>query len=121
SRFWSQRINWSVKKQKFVKLGVTGPNEYENNVNNNFHTNYIAVWTLKYTLEVIGFLQKEYPLLYDEMVSKWRFNAIKETERWKEIIDKIYLPMDAGRKIYLQQDGFDDKELIPVSELSAKD
>ena len=121
SRFWSQRINWSVKKQKFVILGVTGPNEYENNVNNNFHTNYIAVWTLKYTLEVIGFLQKEYPLLYDEMVSKWKFNAIKETEKWKEIIDKMYFPMDTGLKIYLQQDGFDDKELIPVSELSAKD
>ncbi|HPE75413.1 MAG TPA: family 65 glycosyl hydrolase domain-containing protein [Draconibacterium sp.] len=121
SRFWSQRINWSVKKQKFVMLGVTGPNEYENNVNNNFHTNYIAVWTLKYTLEVIGFLQKEYPLLYDEMVSKWRFNAIKETEIWKEIIAKMYFPMDAGRKIYLQQDGYDDKELIPVSELSAND
>ncbi len=121
SRFWSQRINWSVKKQKFVMLGVTGPNEYENNVNNNFHTNYIAVWTLKYTLEVIGFLQKEYPLLYDEMVSKWKFNAIKETEKWKEIIAKMYFPMDAGRKIYLQQDGFDDKELIPVSELSAND
>jgi maltose phosphorylase len=121
SRFWSQRINWSEKKQKFVLLGVTGPNEYENNVNNNFHTNYIAVWTLKYTLEVIGFFQKEYPFLYEEMVSKWKFNAIKETEKWKEIINKMYFPMDAGRKIYLQQDGFDDKELIPVSELSAND
>ena len=53
SRFWSQRVNWSEEKQQFVLLGVTGPNEYENNVNNNFHTNYMAVWTLKYTLEVI--------------------------------------------------------------------
>lgn len=121
SRFWSQRINWSDKKQKFVMLCVTGPNEYENNVNNNFHTNYIAVWTLKYTLEVIEFLQKEYPFLYEEMVSKWKFNAIKETEKWKEIIDNMYFPMDAGLKIYLQQDGFDDKELIPVTELSAED
>jgi maltose phosphorylase len=119
SRFWSQRINWSDKKQKFVMLCVTGPNEYENNVNNNFHTNYIAVWTLKYTLVVIEFLQKEYPFLYEEMVSKWKFNAIKETEKWKEIIDNMYFPMDISRKIYLQQDGFDDKELIPVSELSA--
>ncbi len=30
SRFWSQRINWSEKKQQYVMLGVTGPNEYEN-------------------------------------------------------------------------------------------
>ena len=46
SRFWSQRVNWSEKKQKYVMLGVTGPNECENNVNNNFHTSYMAVWTL---------------------------------------------------------------------------
>ena len=31
-------------------LGVTGPNEYENNVNNNWYTNYIARWCLSYTL-----------------------------------------------------------------------
>ena len=44
TRFWYQRFNFSEQKQKFVMLGVTGPNEYENNVNNNFYTNYIAKW-----------------------------------------------------------------------------
>lgn len=117
SRFWSQRVNWSEKIQKFVLLGVTGPNEYENNVNNNFHTNYMAVWTLKYTLQVIEFLQREFPFLYGEMVNKWKFNALKETETWKEIIEKMHYPYDNERKIYLQQDGFLDKELTPVSDL----
>ncbi len=35
SRFWSQRVSFSQPKQKYVILGVTGPNEYENNVDNN--------------------------------------------------------------------------------------
>ncbi len=121
SRFWSQRINWSEEKQKFVLLGVTGPNEYENNVNNNFHTNYIAVWTLKYTLEAIDYLKTEFPFLFEEMVNKWKFNELKETERWKEIIEKIYFPWDDEKQVYLQQDGFLDKELIPVSEIPTKD
>jgi maltose phosphorylase len=121
SRFWSQRVNWSQKKQKYVMLGVTGPNEYENNVNNNFHTSYMAVWTLKYTLEVVEYIQKEFPYLYEEMIAKWKFNTIKETERWKDIIEKMYFPFDNERNIYLQQDGFDDKELIPVSELPASE
>jgi maltose phosphorylase len=121
SRFWSQRVNWSAEKQKYVMLGVTGPNEYENNVNNNFHTNYIAVWTLKYTLEVIDHLQKEYPYLYEELISKWQFNAVKETEKWKDIIAKMYFPFDTERKIFLQQDGFDDKEFLPVSDLPESD
>ncbi|HCE57462.1 MAG TPA: family 65 glycosyl hydrolase [Prolixibacteraceae bacterium] len=117
SRFWSQRVNWSEARQKYVMLGVTGPNEYENNVNNNFHTSYMAVWSLKYTLEVIDYLQKEFPYLYDEMISKWKFNVLKETKRWTDIIEKMYFPFDEKRNIYLQQDGFLDKEIIPVSEL----
>jgi maltose phosphorylase len=117
SRFWSQRVSWSEEKQKFVMLGVTGPNEYENNVNNNFHTNYMAVWTLKYTLEVIDFLKKEFPFLFDELLKKWKFNELSETARWKEIIAKMYFPWDEENRLYMQNDGFKDKELIPVSKL----
>jgi hypothetical protein len=42
ARFWAQRVNWSGEKGKYVVLGVTGPNEYENNVNNNWYTNYLG-------------------------------------------------------------------------------
>ncbi|WP_340112032.1 family 65 glycosyl hydrolase domain-containing protein [Maribellus mangrovi] len=121
SRFWSQRVNWSADKKKYVMLGVTGPNEYENNVNNNFHTSYMAVWTLKYTLEVIAYLKTEFPFLYEEMVTKWKFNEIQETEKWQDIINNMYFPRDEKRGIYLQQDGFLDKDLTPVSELAESD
>ena len=120
SRFWSQRINWSEEKKKFVMLGVTGPNEYENNVNNNFHTSYMAVWTLKYTLEAIDYMKKEHPMLYVNLVKKLKLKEQKETSGWKMIIRDMYFPYDYTRKIYLQQDGFLDKELIPVSKLDPK-
>jgi maltose phosphorylase len=121
SRFWSQRVNWSEEKKKFVLLGVTGPNEYENNVNNNFHTSYMAVWTLKYTLEVIDYLKKEHPILFEDLVKKHKLKELNETTRWKKIISEMYFPYDFNRKIYLQQDGFLDKELIPVSKLRPED
>jgi maltose phosphorylase len=121
SRFWSQRINWSEEKKKYVMLGVTGPNEYENNVNNNFHTSYMAVWTLKYTLEAIDYLKKEHSLLFEDLVKKLKLKEVQETSRWKKIIKDMYFPYDFTRKIYLQQDGFLDKELIPVSELKPED
>ncbi|MEO6498697.1 MAG: glycoside hydrolase family 65 protein, partial [Mucilaginibacter sp.] len=54
ARFWSQRVNWSDAKQQYVMLGVTGPNEYENNINNNWYTNTLAVWCMQYTLDVIA-------------------------------------------------------------------
>ena len=59
SRFWSQRATWSENKKKYVILGVTGPNEYENNVNNNWYTNTLAVWTLSYTIAKYCMVRKE--------------------------------------------------------------
>ena len=117
SRFWSQRVNWSADKQKYVLLGVTGPNEYENNVNNNFHTNRMAQWTLRYTLEVIEKLKTLHPKAFAQLKTKWNFEEEMETARWKEIIEKIYFAFDPSREVFLQQDGFLDKELIPAAEL----
>ena len=48
ARFWHQRATFSKQKEKYVILGVTGPNEYENNVNNNWYTNYFARWCIRY-------------------------------------------------------------------------
>lgn len=117
SRFWSQRVNWSEAKQAWVILGVTGPNEYENNVNNNFHTNNMAVWTLKYTLNAIDFMKKEYPYLFEELVQKWKFNELQETSRWIDILSRMYFPKDEKTGLFLQQDGFLDKEIIPASRI----
>jgi len=120
SRFWAQRINWSNEKEQYVMLGVTGPNEYENNVNNNFHTNRIATWTLEFTLEAIDYLKENHRQLYEELKQKWNFNEDKERLHWKEIILNMYYPYDEDREIFLQQDGFLDKELIPVAELDKR-
>ncbi len=117
SRFWAQRINYSKDKNKFVILGVTGPNEYENNVNNNWYTNYIAQWCLKYTSEAIKNCAEN---KWHPLKEKIKFNE-KEFEQWQRIIDEMYLPEDLNRGIFLQQDGFLDKEIIPVSNLSTND
>lgn len=61
SRFWSQRVSFSQPKQKYVILGVTGPNEYENNVDNNWYTNYSCVQTLKSTIESLELVAHQYP------------------------------------------------------------
>jgi len=116
SRFWSQRITWSENLRKFVMLGVTGPNEYENNVNNNWYTNYIAIWTLKYTLEAITKV-KNNSTDYLRIKAELNFEEKEETARWSEIIDKMHFPFDEERQVYLQQDGFLDKELLSVEQI----
>lgn len=121
SRFWAQRVNWSSHKNKYVMLGVTGPNEYENNVNNNWYTNTIAAWTLKYTLETLEFVKKDDPERYREIIKSVKLDEKAETSRWAEIVEKMFFPEDAARGIYLQQDGFLDKELKTVNDLRPED
>jgi maltose phosphorylase len=121
SRFWSQRITWSIDRNKYVMLGVTGPNEYENNVNNNWYTNTIATWTLEYTLHALGYIKNNSKPHYDEIAKRTNFDEVKETTRWKEIVEKMYYPEDEKRGIILQQDGFLDKEILSVSDLRKQD
>ncbi|MEC8692874.1 MAG: glycoside hydrolase family 65 protein, partial [Bacteroidota bacterium] len=54
ARFWSQRVNYSENKKQWVMLGVTGPNEFENNVNNNWYTNKMAVWCMQYAKDSLA-------------------------------------------------------------------
>jgi maltose phosphorylase len=117
SRFWAQRVNWSEDKKKFVMLGVTGPNEYENNVNNNWYTNYIARWTLNYTMESIVYAREHAQDDYRRALEKTKLNEVSEIANWKTIAENLYFPFDENRKIYLQQDGFLDKVLTTVNQL----
>ena len=118
ARFWAQRVNFSKDKNAFVMLGVTGPNEYENNVNNNWYTNYIARWCLRYAREQIIFTKKENEEKWREIERKTNLSE-NETEQWNDIADKMYFPWDENRQVFLQQDGFLDKEIKPAVDIPA--
>lgn len=116
SRFWSQRVSFSQPKQKYVILGVTGPNEYENNVDNNWYTNYSCIQCLNVTLEYLEMIALEYPDEYARIRRKTSFDK-EETYQWKEIIDNMYMPEDKELGIFVQHDGYLDKELKTVQDI----
>ncbi len=116
ARFWHQRANFSNEKNKYVILGVTGPNEYENNVNNNWYTNYIAKWCLEYTLEMIDKVEQGYEEDYDRIMGHTNLTD-SELISWKEVSEDMYFPFSEENDVFLQQDGFLDKEIKPVREL----
>jgi maltose phosphorylase len=116
ARFWYQRTTFSKAKNQYVILGVTGPNEYENNVNNNFYTNYLAQWCINFTLENIKHLKTQYPKDLERVLSKTNFGA-NEAAQMREVAQNIYLPFSKDYDVFLQQDTFLDKEIVPVSYL----
>jgi len=120
ARFWQQRATYSTKNKKWVILGVTGPNEYENNVNNNFYTNYSAQWCIQYAIENIKKMEAEFSSDYTRIMNKAQLSNV-EIEKWKEVADNMYFPYSEEHKVYLQQDGFLDKELITVADLDTSE
>ena len=116
ARFWYQRATFSTLKNKYVILGVTGPNEYENNVNNNFYTNYLAKWCLEYTVDCINSVKHNYLEDFERTRIKTNLKG-EETYKWIKVADDMYFPFSEEHNIYLQQDSFLDKELIKVDKL----
>jgi maltose phosphorylase len=117
ARFWAQRVNWSEARQQYVMLGVTGPNEYENNINNNWYTNTIAAWCLKYALEAIEIVRKNNLEQLNTVLTKVKFNTKQETALFNDIAEKMYFPYDEKHQVFMQQDNYLDKEQILVKDL----
>ncbi len=117
ARFWAQRVNWSEHRQAYVMLGVTGPNEYENNVNNNYYTNFMAAWCLEYAAYAAEYVRAQHPSDYQRIVAKTQFRAEEELAHWADIRTRMYYPFWEEKQLFLQQDGFLDKDLVPVADL----
>lgn len=107
ARFWAGRVHKNFQTGLYMIHGVTGPNEYENNVNNNWYTNRIAAWCLDIFLEALGNAgvgrAEELGLAAEEMALM------------RDISARMYYPEDQGKGIFVQHDTFLDKELIPAS------
>lgn len=111
ARFWADRVHYSQRKGLYMIHGVTGPNEYENNVNNNWYTNMLAKWCLNYTNEIADKVS-------DEKLAELGLTE-EERNKWHEIEDNMYLPEDKELGIFVQHDTFLDKDLTPVADIPA--
>ena len=111
ARFYTDRVHFSNRHGKYIIHGVTGPNEYENNVNNNWYTNRIAAWS-------IGLFVTQARRASQE---RRRELAITEDElaHMVDVVEKMYYPEDAELGIFVQHDTFLDKELMPASDIPA--
>lgn len=113
ARFWAGRVHYSARSCKYMIHGVTGPNEYENNVSNNWYTNRMAVWCLEYTLNAMEYLKDNGKA---DLIEQYSITPDEEA-KWRDIIKKMYLPYDEKLGVFVQHDTFLDKELKNVGEI----
>jgi maltose phosphorylase len=57
-------------------------------------------------------------MIIKELYQKRNFKESPEIKKWQDIYSNMYFPFDENRNVFLQQDGFNDKEIRPASSLS---
>ncbi len=113
ARFWAGRVHFCGGRGLFMIHGVTGPNEYENNVNNNWYTNRMAAWCLRYFCEAAA-------LAGGGRLAELGVGA-EEIRRFEQIAASMYLPACDEKGVFVQHDTFLDKELLPAAAIEPGD
>ncbi|MEN9510812.1 MAG: hypothetical protein RLZZ370_631, partial [Bacteroidota bacterium] len=75
---------------------------------------------LNFTMRCLAVLDASNPEAHQSIVSKTGLDTEKELPFWKEVTASMFLPEDARLGIFVQHEGFLDKELMPVSALDKK-
>ena len=76
---------------------------------------------MEYAAEAVDYIREKAPHKYAALKEKIDFDTAKELAKWKVIRELMYLLQDKRLGVFLQQEGFLDKELIPVKELPEAD
>lgn len=107
-RFYAGRAQWNPRTGTYMLLGVTGPDTYSENVDNDWYTNRMAAWCLDYLVQTALKVDAETLTRLDVTPA--------ELNHLRDIAARMSLTEEDG--IFVQHDGFLNKELHPVSELS---
>jgi len=68
-RFWASRASYNPALQAYEILHVIGPDEYHEDVNNNFYTNAMARWNIRAALATNEYLRARHPSEWARLVS----------------------------------------------------
>lgn len=105
ARFWSSRAEWDEELGRYEINDIIGPDEYHDHVDNNVYTNALARWNLETGLKLYGWLKGNHPSAWKKLNRRIRFNE-KELEKWRHVIEHMYVPFDPQTKLVEQFEGY---------------
>ncbi len=122
ARFWASRAEREETENghQYAFRNVIGPDEYHDHVDNNSYTNYVVRWHLQTAVELVGWLETNYPEKAKELSA-----ALELTEesygRWQDIIQNIVFLYDESAGLIDQFEGFFDLEEVPPEFIAQAD
>ncbi|HMC15820.1 MAG TPA: glycoside hydrolase family 65 protein, partial [Albitalea sp.] len=114
SRSGAARRPQGGARSVFVINTVTGPDEYTAMVNNNVYTNLMARANLVWAADLLTWLQAHAPEDHAELTRRLKIEPGEPAE-WKRAADAMFVPYDARRGLYPQDDTFFTKAIWDLS------
>lgn len=117
SRFWASRASYSPHRKGYGILKVMGPDEYQQFVNNNFYTNFLAKQALDYTLQVIDEMGTKAPEALADVFQRLGVKRDVELKKWQTVSKGMILNENKNLGIFVQDDEILYNEEIHREEL----
>jgi len=96
ARFWAGRVVYNDTSGKYEIKDVIGPNEYQECVDNNAYTNYLARWNLRCGVMLYTEILGRYPDKRRTLCEKIGLKQ-SEIDAWRKIADNIeFTVLDDG-------------------------
>jgi trehalose/maltose hydrolase-like predicted phosphorylase len=119
AKFWASRAEWDAEQDRYEYNDVIGPDEYHDHVDNNAFTNYMARWNLQKAMEVLDWLRAHAPDKAQELTQKLDLSP-ERLGHWKEVIDRIYLPLHPDGLIE-QFEGYFQRRDVDLTSLEPRE
>lgn len=110
ARFLFSRAHYNADRDRYDIIRVLGPDEYHENVDNNFFTNVQTRYVMEYAIAVHRRLADQAPNALAAITGRIGLESA-EIERWGDLAETIYIPQpDAKTGVIEQFAGFFDHE-----------
>ena len=120
ARLWEDLGFYATNGEEVFRIhGVTGPDEYTTVVNDNFYTNVMARFNMRYAARVVESLQDWDRDAYDALARRVGLRD-EEIKRWVRASDSMYLPYDEALGINPQDDTFLSPRAVGLRQHAAR-
>lgn len=120
ARFLYSRSHLRPDLARYEILRVLGPDEYHENVDNNFFTNYQARFAAEYAVGVYDQLARQHPEELQRIAAMIELEN-SEPDQWRDFAARVFVPQPEAKTGLIEQfAGFFDHEDTTPAELKTR-
>ncbi|MGK5684059.1 glycoside hydrolase family 65 protein [Actinoplanes sp. URMC 104] len=118
SRFWVSRVEHDPATDRYALKQVMGPDEFHSHVDNNAFTNRFAQWHLDQSVQLYEDLSAHHPQALRSIEAAIGLDGA-EVRHWREVAERIILPIDPERELVEQFEGYFERKDVPITQWDA--